>query len=362
LQPPDKHPGMIVQGQQPFNAESPLSMLRQSFVTPEEIFYIRNHGSIPEVDPTSYRLTVSGMVESPLNLSLQELRNGFPEETVAATVQCAGNRRHGLMEAREIPGETPWGAGAIGNARWTGVPLREVLTAAGVEEAARHIAFSGLDEIEEGWSPNFGGSIPLYKGMSPEVLLAYEMNGEALSPEHGFPLRVVVPGFLGARSVKWLSEITLQEAPSDNYFQAHEYKLFPPYIVEQPDHPSEGFALGETPLNAVTCDPLDGTSVRAGHVTCRGYAVAGGGRRIERVDLTTDGGQTWVGAELREGEEYGWAWRFWEATLDLNPGEHRIAVRAVDSAADTQPESAASIWNFKGYANNSWHRIMVNAR
>ena len=362
MQPPEEHPDIIVQDQQPFNAESPLGMLRQSFVTSEEIFYIRNHGSIPEVDPASYCLTVSGMVERPLDLSLEEIRNEFPEKTITATMQCAGNRRHGLMEAREIPGETPWGAGAIGNGRWTGVPLREVLMAAGVEEAARHIDFAGLDEIEDGWSPNFGGSIPLYKGMSPEVLLAYEMNGEALSLEHGSPLRVVVPGYLGARSIKWLSGITLQEAPSGNYFQAYEYKLFPPYTTEHPDDPSEGFALGETPLNAVICDPADGALVRAGHVTLRGYAVVGGGRRIERVDLTSDGGQTWVGAELREGEDHAWAWRFWEATLELDSGEHRIAVRAVDSAADTQPESAASIWNFKGYANNSWHGITVNAR
>lgn len=326
------------------------------------MFYIRNYGSIPEVDPTSYRLTVSDMVESSLNLSLEELRNEFSEETVTATVQCAGNRRYGLVEVRKILDETPWGAGAVGNARWTGVPLREVLMASGVEEDARHIAFARLDEIEDGWSPNFGGSIPLYKSMSPEVLLAYEMNGEALLPEHGFPLQVVVPGFLGARSAKWLSGIPLQEAPSDNYFQAHEYKLFSLYIVEQPDDLFEGFALGETPLNAVTCDPSDGASVRDGHVTFRGYAVAGGGRRIERIDLTTDGGQTWVGAELREGEDHAWAWRFWEATLELDSGEHRIAVRAVDSAADTQPESAASIWNFKGYSNNAWHGIAVNAR
>jgi Oxidoreductase molybdopterin binding domain len=159
-------------------------------------------------------------------------------------VQCAGNRRQGLMEAYPIPGEMPWGAGAIGNARWTGVPLREVLLAAGVEEGARHVAFAGLDEIEEGWSPNYGSSIPVEKGMGPEVLLAYEMNDEPLRPEHGFPLRAVVPGYIGARSVKWLSGIALQDAPSDNYFQAQQYKLFPPYVTGEPDDPSEGVRAG----------------------------------------------------------------------------------------------------------------------
>ena len=224
------------------------------------------------------------------------------------------------------------------------------------------MAFAGLDEIEEGWSPNYGGSIPLYKGMSPEVILAYEMNGDPLRPEHGFPLRVVVPGYIGARSVKWLSDIMLQDSPSNNYFQAHEYKLFPPYVIEETVDYTKGFALGEISLNAVVCSPSDGASVRAGSVLFRGYAVAGGGRTIERVDLSTDEGQSWIGADLTEGEGYSWAWRFWEATLELGPGQHRVVVRALDSAADTQPESAGSIWNFKGYANNAWHGVRVSAQ
>lgn len=362
LQPPDKHPKIIVQDQQPFNAESPLEPLRRSFVTPTELFYVRNHGTIPEVDPASYRLTVSGMVERQLELSLEEIRDEFPKETVTATVQCAGNRRQGLMEAQQIPGETPWGAGALGNARWSGVPLREVLQAAGVGEEARHVAFAGLDEIEEGWSPNYGSSVPLHKGTSPEVLLAYEMNGEPLRSEHGFPLRAVVPGYIGARSVKWLSDITLQYVPSDNYFQAHEYKLFPPYVTEETVDYTEGFALGEISLNTVICSPTDGEELSAGPVPFRGYAIAGGGRTIERVDLSTDEGQSWIGADLKEGEGHPWAWRFWEATMELDRGKHQIVVRALDSAADTQPADAGGIWNFKGYANNAWHSVEVDAR
>jgi sulfite oxidase len=362
LRNPDKHPGLIVQDWQPLNAESPLEPLRQDFVTPTELFYIRTHGSIPEVEHASYRLTISGMVERSLELSLEEIRNEFPKETATATVQCAGNRRQGLMEAYPIPEEMPWGAGALGNAHWSGVALREVLWAAGVAQEAQHVAFTGLDEIDEGWSPNYGGSIPLYKATSPEVILAYEMNGQPLRPEHGFPLRVVVPGYVGARSVKWLFDITLQDSPSDNYFQAHEYKLFPPYTTEETVNHSEGFALGEVSLNAVICSPSDGTLVQAGSVLFRGYAVAGGGRTIERVDLSTDEGKSWIGTDLAEGEGYPWAWRFWETALDLGPGEHRVVVRALDSAADTQPESAGSIWNFKGYANNAWHRVSVNAQ
>ncbi len=198
------------------------------------------------------------------------------------------------------PGRDVLGRGAIGNARWTGVPLREILLAAGVEEGTLHVAFTGLDEIEEGYSPNYGSSIPLKKGTGSEVLLAYEMNDESLRPEHGFPLRAVVPGYIGARSVKWLSRIALQDTPSDNYFQAWQYKLFPPYVTEEPDDVSKGFALGEISVNAVTCRPTDGATIQAGLVTLQGYAIAGGGRDIERVDLSPDEGQTWVGATLSE--------------------------------------------------------------
>lgn len=359
----DKQPAMIVHEGQPFNVESPLGRLRQNFLTPKDLFFSRNHGSIPEVNPDGYRLTVGGLVDSPLELSMEDLR-GFPKKEVTAVMQCAGNRRDGLMRVARIPGETPWGAGAIGNARWVGASLREVLLAAGVGVEARHAAFVGLDEIEGAneESFNYGGSIPVEKALGAEVLLAYEMNGEPLPLEHGFPLRVVAPGYYGARSVKWLSGITLQEAPSDNYFQAHEYKLFPPNATEETVDYSEGLMLGEMQVNAVICEPPDGSSSEAGPVSVRGYAVAGGGRRVERVDVSSDGGRSWVQVDLLEGADEPWAWCFWEANLDLLPGEHRIVVRALDSSAGTQPATAAEVWNFKGYANNSWHGARMVAR
>src|SRR5215203_1211359 len=160
-------------------------LLRQSFVTPKELFYVRNHGPTPEIDPASYRLTVSGLVERSLELALEEIKNEFPKEVVVAAIHCAGNRRDELMEVAGIPGEIPWNVGAIGNARWGGVRLREVLMPAEVEAEARHAAFLGLDEPKEGDSPNFGGSIPIKKAISPDVLLAYEMNDEPLPLEHG---------------------------------------------------------------------------------------------------------------------------------------------------------------------------------
>lgn len=363
IEPSGERDGMIVRVHQPYNAETALIPLRQSLITPLDLFYIRSHGNIPRVDPGRYRLEVSGLVKRPLMLSLQELRNNYPRNTVTAVVQCAGNRRDELMEVTPIPEEIPWGAGAIGNAQWTGVPLREVLLAAESSAEVRHAAFLGLDDVDdEDGSFKYGSSIPIEKAMSPEVLLAYEMNGEPLRSEHGAPLRVVTPDYIGARSVKWLSSITLQAEPSDNPFQTREYKLFPSNVTAQTADYSEGLMLGEAPTNAVICEPADGISLAAGPVLVRGYALAGGGRRVKRVDLSVDEGCSWSQAKLSENEDQRWARRFWETSLNLAPGAHQIVVRTFDSAANTQPEDAGTVWNFKGYANNAWHKIKVNAR
>ncbi|MDQ4128699.1 MAG: molybdopterin-dependent oxidoreductase, partial [Actinomycetota bacterium] len=178
----------------------------------------------------------------------------------------------------------------------------------------------------------------------------------------GFPLRVVAPGYIGARSVKWLSGITLRDAPSDNHYQAREYKLFPPSATEETADSSEGMMLGELQVNAAICEPEDGARLAAGPVSVRGYAIAGGGRRAGRVDVSTDDASTWSQADLREGVEDPWVWTLWEANLELGPGEHRIVARALDSSAATQPATAAEVWNFKGYANNSWHGVRVTVR
>src|SRR5262249_28072208 len=161
---------------------------------------------------------------------------------------CAGHRRDELATVEPIPGEIPWGAEAIGNAVWRGVTLREVLLAAGVGPEVQHVAFLGLDAMHKGGGRvAFGGSISIEKGMSAEVLLAYEMNGQPLPPHHGFPLRVLVPGYIGARSVKWLASIVLQDAPSSNYYQAHAYKVFPSHIQAERADWTQGQMLGALP-------------------------------------------------------------------------------------------------------------------
>src|SRR4051812_33134226 len=346
----ETHPRLRVRQESPLNAEPEPGALIASFRTPNEQFFIRNHGDIPRVDPEACRLTVDGLVESPLSLSLGDLRR-FARVTVGATLQCAGNRRRELIEVSPIPNELPWGSEAISNAEWSGVPLREVLLAAAPRPKARHAAFLGLDETERhGHRFQFGGSIPLEKAMHREVLLADRMNGEPLPPAHGAPLRVVVPGYIGARSVKWISRITLRETPSDNYFQAKAYRLFPASVGPDDVDWDTGMMLGESPVNSVICSPVSGERLPAGRVTVRGWAVAGGGREIARVDVSTDGGGTWKTAELGAGES-GWTWRQWQGAVDLAPGGAENLFPALGRAPPDHPPPPPPGGDFKGEAH-----------
>lgn len=355
----DQHPGMRVRQQRPLNVGAPLELIRQAFVTPQDCFFVRNHGAVPHVNVQRYRLAVTGRVQVPLELSLDELRAHFPSSTVMATLQCAGHRRDELAAVQPIAGEIPWGAETIGNAVWRGVALREVLLAAGVGPEVRHVAFLGLDAIHKSREQfAFGGSIPIEKAMSAEVLLAYEMNGQPLPPRHGFPLRVLVPGYIGARSVKWLASIVLQDAPSTNYYQAHAYKLFPPHVQAESADGTQGQMLGALPLNAVIFRPYEGELLKAGPICVQGYATAREGHTIERVELSSDGGATWTTATWLE-QPQPWTWCFWEVTVPLGPGAHQLIVRAWDSAGGTQPEDLRQVWNWKGYLNNAWHRVNV---
>jgi sulfite oxidase len=353
-----KHPGLVVWSEEPLNVETPLELLGRSRVTPTELFYVRNHGAVPKTDAATYRLAIEGMVSDRLALSFDDLSGSFPPATVTATLACAGNRRAELAAFRPIPGETPWGAGAIGNAVWTGVRLRDVLLAAGSAPEARHVAFTGLDQAEaEDGLLEFGGSIPIEKALSPEVILAFGMNGEPLQPAHGFPLRVVVPGYIGARSVKWLSTITVQTEPSSNYFQARGYRLFPPHLRARCVD-AAGLALGEVSVGSALC--RFAADAPRGRVLLEGYALAGGSRTVERVDVSLDDGETWAIAALSGPAEPG-VWRLWRSEVEVRPGPNEAVVRAWDSAANTQPEHAGKIWNPKGYVNNAWHRFPFTA-
>jgi sulfite oxidase len=290
---------------------------------------------------------------------MEDLLSGFPTTRLTATLQCAGNRRAEMTTVAPIPGELPWDNGAISTAEWRGVRLHDVLNAAGVTAEAQHVDFTGLDQVSrQGHSFGFGGSIPLEKALSEEALLAFEMNGKPLTALHGFPLRALISGYIGARSVKWLSSIHVQATPSQNYFYARAYQLFPPQAKAETVDWDSGIKLGDYPVNAVICNPQEGERISGRSVRVLGYACAGGGRSIARVDLSIDGGQTWVSAELKDSQSP-WAWRLWQADLKLAAGQNEIVARARDSAANTQPEEVRQTWNFKGYLNNAWHRVQV---
>jgi sulfite oxidase len=353
-----KRGDLVVHEQEPFNAETGLAALGEGPLTATDAFYVRGHGTVPEIDPAAWRLHVGGAVERALDLSLTTLREAFPEREVTATLQCAGNRRSGLIAIRDIPGEAPWGPGATGTAVWAGVALADVLSLAGLLPEARHVSFVGADvSFEAEPAQRFGGSIPLDKACRPEVLLAWAMNGEPLPPVHGAPLRVVVPGYIGARSVKWLERIEARPQPWQGYFQNVAYRLLP---EEGTPGPGAGMPLGLIALNSDVLSPAEGETVTAGPVEVRGYAFAGGERHVARVDVSFDRGASWSHAELLE--DLGrWAWRRWRITVDLAPGEHEILVRAWDSSAATQPEDEAGLWNPKGYVNNARPRVHVEA-
>lgn len=341
---------------QPLNLGA--AQLRRDPITPTAHFFVRNHAPIPALDPATYRLVVDGLVAQPLTLTLDDVQRRFPAHTVTATLQCAGHRRRELTELAPIDAaEIVWNADAISTATWTGVRLRDVLAAAGVQAPAAHVAFLGLDPVEK-TGVGFGGSIPLHKALDADVLLAYGMNGDVLPPTHGYPLRVVTPGYIGARSVKWVGQITLQAEPSTNYFQARAYKLFPPDVDATTVNWDAGEMLGALPINSFITTPQDAAPAAGTPLVVEGIALPGDDALLERVELSCDGGRTWQPVTLT-GPRQPWTWCFWTATCDLPPGRHELVVRAFDSKGHTQPEHLREVWNFKGYVNNAYHRVRV---
>ena len=353
-----KRADLIVHEEEPFNVETCAAALAEGPLTATDAFYVRGHGAVPEIDPAAWRLRVHGLVERELDLSLATLREALSQREVTATLQCAGNRRAGLVAIRDIPGEAPWGPGATGTATWTGVALADVLALAAPDARGGTRRLRGRGRMRGGEAgPAFGGSIPIDKACRREVLLAWAMNGEPLEPVHGAPLRVVVPGYIGARSVKWLERIEVRATPWPGYYQYVVYRLLP---EDGAVGPGEGMPLGLVALNSDVLAPADGARVPAGPVEVRGYAFAGGERHIARVDVSLDGGATWEQADLLD--DLGpWAWRHWRITVDLEAGEHEILVRAWDTSAATQPDDEAALWNPKGYVNNARPRIRVRA-
>ena len=350
----------IVHSDQPLNTEPPLAKLVETFITDQRDLYVRTHGQVQQLDEVSYRLRVVGDVQEELQFSLADLQARFTVHTITCSLQCAGNRRADLQEVAKTAGD-PWQGGAIGNVRWRGVALRDVLEAAGVAaDAGLQVAFYSPDEIEvEGERGRFGVSIPLAKAMSDHVLLAFEMNDEPLSPEHGHPLRAVVPGYAGVRSAKWLTEIRVQAEPADSPIQRKDYKLFPPNVSKEDADWDTGLTIDAMPLNACICQPAGGAELVTGPVTIKGWATASE-RRVKRVDVSTDGGSHWAQAELEQAEDQPHAWTLWRLDAVLEKGEHELVVRAWDEAMQTQPDAPDDTWNFAGYLASHCHRTRVS--
>jgi sulfite oxidase len=355
-----KRDDMVVHQEDPYNAEPPPGAL-VSHLTDTEAFYTRNHGPVPAIDPAEWRLEVDGLVGRPSTLSLADLHDRYAEHTITATLQCAGNRRTGLLAVRPIPGEHPWDSGATSNATWTGVRLADVLADSGVDAAAKHVWFAAPDVAPGARPPQpYGSSISIEKATAPEVLLAWAMNGEPLTPIHGAPLRVVVPGWIGARSVKWLTRVTVAAEPSTNYFQAGVYRLLPADPLP-PGSGDGGFPLGPIALSSAILSPADGDAVPAGELRVHGYAYAGENRTVSRVEVSGDGGATWRQAQIDE-PDGPWTWQHWRGTVDVASGRTEVVARAWDSTGALQPASAADVWNPKGYLNTSWARVHVDVR
>ena len=336
----------------PYCSETSLSALN-SWITPTDQFYIRNHFSqVPQVDLASWRLSVEGDVNRPLSLSYNDLTSR-PSKESPVILECAGNSRSKLTPPAE---GLAFGHGAVGNAMWVGVPLTDLLDEAGVQDGATEMLAEGVDvgiEEEEG-KPirvNYQRSLPLAMTSASDVLVTYQMNGMPLTPAHGAPVRLIVPGWFGMASVKWLTRIEILSEPFKGFFQNRRYV----FIEDGATNPSWNPVTTQRVKSLIT-HPQHGEVIVPGVYSISGKAWTGDGD-VARVEISCDGGTTWrdanLGVEGTLGSWHSWDYR-WNVT---NSGHFILKARATDSNGATQTESIQ--WNFRGYANNSIHAIAV---
>jgi sulfane dehydrogenase subunit SoxC len=331
----------------------PLEALRHP-ITPLGLHYLLIHFDIPFVDPERWRLELSGRVERPVTLTLDELKS-LPARTLAVTLECAGNGR-ALLEPRPV--SQPWLRDAVGTAEWTGTPLAPLLREAGLAGDAAEVVFTGLDRGVQGdVEQDYARSLPVAEALREEVLLAYAVNGQPLPPQHGFPLRLIVPGWYGMTHVKWLRSIEVVAGPFRGWQQEVSYHLKD--AEEDVGTPVTRMLPRSLMVPPGIPDFLTRTRlVEAGPCRLEGRAWSGWAP-VERVDVSTDGGAGWQPAALREPvSEY--AWRGWTYEWEAGPGEHELACRATDAAGNAQPATPA--WNFDGFCNNAVHLVRVVVR
>ncbi len=328
----------------------PLEALRYD-VTPPGLHYLLIHYDMPALDPSAWRLRVHGTVARPLELSLAELRS-MPAHTVRVTMECAGNGRARLLPR---PVSQPWLVEAVGTAEWTGVPLHLVLERAGVDSRTVEVVFTGADHgVERGVEQDYQRGLPIDDALDRDVLIAYEMNGIPLPPQHGAPARLVVPGWYGMAHVKWLVDVELIEAPFTG-FQNVAYRI-------RQDPEDAGEPVTRIAPRALIAPPgfpdfMSRTRiVRPGPVTLEGRAWSGRAP-VARVEVSVDGGQSWQDADLEPAGAHRWAWRRWSMPWTAAPGEYLLTARATTTDGEVQP--AEQNWNRGGFLNNSSQLVPV---
>ena len=354
---PEQGP-LIARVTRPYDAETPVSELT-SYLTPTHRLFVRSHFGPPPVEMTvepQWKLHIGGTVERSHFLSMNALK-AFEPVTITSVLQCSGNGR--AFHRPKVPG-VQWERGAVGNVRWKGVRLRDVLKAAGIKAESRHVQFQGADRPVSAAVPLFIRSIPLEKAMHPDTVLAYEMNGQLLPLLHGAPLRVITPGWMAESCVKWLTDIIVRNDEAKGYYMQTAYRL--PVTAIQPNSGLPGTSM--VPVEAMVVKslitaPAEGAAIGPGPVTIQGVAWSGEAP-VSKVELSFDEGKNWEAARL-VGEDEPYAWRQWQYIWKpAAAGQVTVLARATDANGDQQPET--SPWNPSGFLWNGWDRISVTAR
>ena len=373
-----RHPSLVrLTGRHPFNCEPPLKDLMEAgFITPSALHYVRNHGAVPKCSWATHTLTVDGLVDKPTTFTMDDLL-AMPAREIPITLVCAGNRRKEENLTAQTIGFN-WGAAGHGCSVWKGVLLRDVLLKCGVKtpkQGAHHVCFVGKESMPKG---RYGTSIVWHTAMDPacDVMLAYEQNGEKLMPDHGYPLRLVIPGFIGGRMIKWLTEISVTEKESDNYFHFNDNRVLPEHVTAE-IATAEGwwykpdYIINDLNINSAVSSPdheeVLALTGKGQTYAIKGYAYNGGGRKVIRVEVSIDGGKTWTLSTLTHPEKptkYGkyWAWCFFEQEVSVaemwKNKDAEILCRGWDCAMQRQPEKL--VWNVMGMMNNSYFRVKVH--
>ncbi|TCD66846.1 hypothetical protein EIP91_000800 [Steccherinum ochraceum] len=356
----------------PYNGETRFNHIMEGKLTDNKYHFIRNHGGVPDIDPEAFYVEIGGLVNKPVKLTLKELMdpNKFPQKEVTCSIQCSGTRR--VEQIALYPGDgdelinAPWGEGAIGTAVYRGVPLKKVLKIAcgGVQPECQHLEFIGADTYFKKLEVyNYAVSVPYRKvRQNEEVMLVWEMNGEPLPKIHGGPLRMVVTGYIGARSTKWVYKINALPVPSYGPVQRSEYLYYNQQIGKQNTLVSNGFSIGQMPVSSAIMKPRDkDVIIHDGKIHLEGWSYSGGGNWVERVEVSPDGGHVWYACEPKDmTQKHYHAWRLWKINVPVEAeGWLEFVVRTWDSSNNTEPTFIRSAWNWDLHVTSSCHRIRL---